>query len=203
MLIASENLDKACTNSDQYGFGEDAGFSADKVYVDDATLDETFTDQQVFELEVDEESEGEQDEEDDDDDLEEVAQNIKGKEMLDLKLNVSVEGFIDSLLVRFLDTDIIMGAATFFPAQLSEGEDGLQIGESEIKEGESFNAYLLSPVHCDEKIECLIVQGAITDVVSKIGIVTMFTKLTRLFQTEPGKALDHPAYKIVKELMLQ
>ncbi|MCO5579234.1 hypothetical protein L7F22_033088 [Adiantum nelumboides] len=114
LLIASEHLDKACTDSDQYSFGEDAGFSADKLHVDDATLDGTFTDQQVSELEVDEESEGEQDEEDDDDNLEDVAQNVKGKEMLDLELNVSVEGFIDSFLVRFLDTDIIMGTATFF-----------------------------------------------------------------------------------------
>ncbi|MCO5564612.1 hypothetical protein L7F22_018277 [Adiantum nelumboides] len=36
----------------------------DKVYVDDATLDETFIDQKVYDLEVDEESEGEQDEDD-------------------------------------------------------------------------------------------------------------------------------------------
>lgn len=183
---------------------------SDEMYVDAVKCDGTCTDRAVFELEEEEndeeeeeeEREDEEDEETDDEELEEVAQHVKGRQSLNLELNITVEGFIDSFLVRFLDTNIIMGAAVLFPVQPSVEGNGLRIGGREIKEGDSFNAYLVAPLHYDQKAECLIVEGNLGDQVSKMGIITMFKKLNRIFQREANKAINHPAYKIMKELVI-
>lgn len=199
--IAEENSVEACTDAEQDSFG-DKHIEDGKdllMYVDEANSNETSTDEQVSELEVDDD---EQDEGMDEEELEVVAQHVKDRESLDLELNISAEGFIDTFLVRFLGMNIIMGAATFFPVQLNEEGDGHRIGDCEIKEGDSFNAFLLVPLHYEQKRECLIVQGNLGGHVSKIGVLTMFTKLERIFQMEVGKAIDHPAYKIVEELVI-
>ncbi|KAH7436633.1 hypothetical protein KP509_05G028700 [Ceratopteris richardii] len=181
------------------GFADEA--ESDDTYINLGSNIEICVDNSALERE--QYSEGEMDEEEcetDDEELEEIIEQVKVMQNLNLELNLGVDGFGQSFFVRLLGTNILIGAVTFISKQPGVGDDGIRINGSTIEEGSSFDAFLLIPLHCELKTEFLIVNGNLSSYVFKIGAMTMFRELDKMFYFDG--ATNHPAYKIVKEICI-